>query len=87
MRKGLLVIVALIAIVFYASIFVVVEGERGIVLQFGKVKREQGTELPTLYGPGLHFKVPMIDQVRKLTRGYRRLMIRRIASLLQRKKT
>lgn len=66
MRKGLLVIVALIAIVFYASIFVVVEGERGIVLQFGKVKREQGTELPTLYGPGLHFKVPMIDQVRKL---------------------
>ncbi|MGO5000481.1 protease modulator HflC [Oceanisphaera sp. W20_SRM_FM3] len=66
MRKGLLVIVALIAIVFYASVFVVVEGERGIVLQFGKVKREQGTELPTLYGPGLHFKVPMIDQVRKL---------------------
>lgn len=66
MRKGLLVIVALIAIVFYASVFEVVEGERGIVLQFGKVKREQGTELPTLYGPGLHFKVPMIDQVRKL---------------------
>lgn len=66
MRKGLLVIVALIAIIFYASVFVVVEGERGIVLQFGKVKREQGTELPTLYGPGLHFKVPMIDQVRKL---------------------
>ena len=66
MRKGLLVIVALIALVFYASVFEVVEGERGIVLQFGKVKREQGTELPTLYGPGLHFKVPMIDQVRKL---------------------
>ncbi|MGO1247587.1 MAG: protease modulator HflC [Oceanisphaera sp.] len=66
MKKGLLVIVALIAIVLYASVFVVVEGERGIVLQFGKVKREQGTELPTLYGPGLHFKVPMIDQVRKL---------------------
>ena len=66
MKKGLLVLLALIAIVLYASVFVVVEGERGIVQQFGKVKREQGTDLPTLYGPGLHFKVPMIDQVRKL---------------------
>lgn len=66
MRKALLVLIALIAVVLYASVFVVVEGERGIVLQFGKVKREQGSELPTLYGPGLHFKVPMIDQVRRL---------------------
>ncbi|WP_417618073.1 protease modulator HflC [Oceanisphaera sp.] len=66
MKKGLMVILALAVIVLYASVFVVVEGERGIVLQFGKVKREQGTEQPTVYGPGLHFKVPMIDQVRKL---------------------
>ncbi|OIN13552.1 protease modulator HflC [Oceanisphaera psychrotolerans] len=66
MKRVLIVVLALIAIVLYSSVFVVVEGERGIVLQFGKVKREQGSDLPTVYEPGLHFKVPMIDQVRKL---------------------
>ncbi|MBM7456718.1 membrane protease subunit HflC [Oceanisphaera litoralis] len=66
MKRVLIVVLALVAIVLYSSVFVVVEGERGIVLQFGKVKREQGSDLPTVYEPGLHFKVPMIDQVRKL---------------------
>lgn len=66
MKKIILVVIALIVIGLYSSIFVVVEGERGIVLQFGKVKREQGSEQPTVYSPGLHFKVPLIDQVRKL---------------------
>jgi modulator of FtsH protease HflC len=66
MKRVLLVVLGLVAIVLYSSVFVVGEGERGIVLQFGKVKREQGSDLPTVYQPGLHFKVPMIDQVRKL---------------------
>lgn len=66
MKKIILVVIALVVIGLYSSIFVVVEGERGIVLQFGKVKREQGSDQPTVYPPGLHFKVPMIDQVRKL---------------------
>ncbi|GAA3549577.1 protease modulator HflC [Zobellella aerophila] len=66
MKRALIVVLALVAIVVYSSIFVVAEGERGIVLQFGKVKREADSELPTVYQPGLHFKVPMIDQVRKL---------------------
>ncbi|WP_375055825.1 protease modulator HflC [Zobellella sp. DQSA1] len=66
MKRVLLVVLGLVVIVLYSSVFVVGEGERGIVLQFGKVKREQGSDLPTVYQPGLHFKVPMIDQVRKL---------------------
>ncbi|WP_116475656.1 protease modulator HflC [Zobellella maritima] len=66
MKRALIVVLALVAMVVYSSIFVVSEGERGIVLQFGKVKREADSELPTVYQPGLHFKVPMIDQVRKL---------------------
>ncbi|MHA6963199.1 protease modulator HflC [Zobellella denitrificans] len=66
MKRVLLVVLGLVAVVLYSSVFVVGEGERGIVLQFGKVKREQGSDLPTVYQPGLHFKVPMIDQVRKL---------------------
>ncbi|WMC09908.1 protease modulator HflC [Oceanimonas pelagia] len=66
MKRLLIVVLALVAILLFSSVFVVAEGERGIVLQFGKVKREQGSELPVVYQPGLHFKVPMIDQVRKL---------------------
>ena len=66
MKRVLLVVFGLVAIVLYSSVFVVGEGERGIVLQFGKVKREPGSDLPTVYQPGLHFKVPMIDQVRRL---------------------
>ncbi|MBL1376025.1 protease modulator HflC [Zobellella iuensis] len=66
MKRVLLVVLGLVVVVLYSSVFVVGEGERGIVLQFGKVKREQGSDLPTVYQPGLHFKVPMIDQVRKL---------------------
>ncbi|WP_107851276.1 protease modulator HflC [Oceanimonas marisflavi] len=66
MKRLLLVVLALLVILLFSSVFVVAEGERGIVLQFGKVKREQDSELPVVYQPGLHFKVPMIDQVRKL---------------------
>ncbi|MCC4266023.1 protease modulator HflC [Oceanimonas baumannii] len=66
MKRLLIVVLALLAILLFSSVFVVAEGERGIVLQFGKVKREQDSELPVVYQPGLHFKVPMIDQVRKL---------------------
>lgn len=106
MRNGLLVVIALLGILVYSSVFVVMEGERGIVLQFGKVKRDPATVpanapasspapatgeegvttapddlaaelannlaeekergLPKVYGPGLHFKVPLIDKVRKL---------------------
>lgn len=66
MKRLLIVVLALLAVLLFSSIFVVAEGERGIVLQFGKVKREQGSELPVVYQPGLHFKVPLIDQVRKL---------------------
>ena len=49
-----------------ASIFVIDESQRGIVVQFGKVKRTGESDLPNVYEPGLHFKVPLIDDVRKL---------------------
>lgn len=50
----------------YSSLFVVSEGQRGIVIQFGKVKRDSATDETLVYEPGIHFKVPMIDSVRKL---------------------
>jgi membrane protease subunit HflC len=61
-------IIGLIAVLLlgYSSLFVVSEGQRGIVIQFGKVKRDSATDETSVYGPGIHFKVPVIDSVRKL---------------------
>ncbi|WP_409422164.1 protease modulator HflC [Pseudaeromonas sp. ZJS20] len=66
MKRIVLAAVAVIALIFASSVFVIKEGERGIVLQFGKVKRIADSTEPLVYEPGLHWKVPLIDDVRKL---------------------
>ncbi|MGL5285270.1 protease FtsH subunit HflC [Aeromonas sp. RU39B] len=65
MKKVAIGAVAVIALLGFTSIFVVDEGQRGIVVQFGKVKRD-AEGAPRVYEPGLHFKVPLIDSVRKM---------------------
>jgi membrane protease subunit HflC len=47
-------------------LFVVKEGTRAIVIQFGKVQKDSGTEITKVFTPGLYFKVPFIDTVRHL---------------------
>lgn len=58
-------IIAVVVLVFlgFSSLFVVKEGERGIVIQFGKVKRDSN-EITKVYEPGLHLKLPIFDSVR-----------------------
>ncbi len=65
MKKLAIGVIAVAAMVCFSSICIVDEGQKGIVVQFGKVKRVDSGE-PRLYEPGLHFKVPLIDQVRKM---------------------
>ncbi|WP_323948754.1 protease modulator HflC [Aeromonas caviae] len=65
MKKLAIGVIAVAAMVCFSSTFIVDEGQKGIVVQFGKVKRVDSGE-PRLYEPGLHFKVPLIDQVRKM---------------------
>ena len=48
-----------------SSVFVVNEGQRGIVFQFSKIKRDAQTDKMIVYEPGLHFKIPFIENVRK----------------------
>ncbi len=48
-----------------SSVFVINEGERGIVFQFSKIKRDAQTDQMIVYEPGLHFKIPFIENVRK----------------------
>ena len=62
MNKLFILPIALVLILM-SSAFVVSEGQKGIVLQFSKVKRD-ADNLPVVYEPGLHFKVPFIDSVR-----------------------
>lgn len=57
MNKILLgVIAAVLVIVGLNSVFVVSEGQSALLLQFGRIMR-------TDYQPGLHFKIPIVQQV------------------------
>lgn len=63
MRNLFAPLLVVILIVLYSSVFIVEEGDRGLVLRFGQVEREDNGQ-PTIYMPGLHFKVPLIEKVR-----------------------
>lgn len=65
MRKSLLVCLGIVVIALYSSLFVVKEGERGIVLHFDRVLRDDNKK-PLIFEPGLHFKVPLISKVKML---------------------
>lgn len=65
MRNFTLVLLILVAITFVSSLFVVPEGQRGIVIQFGKIQRDADNKV-VVYEPGIHFKLPVIETVRKL---------------------
>ena len=65
MRKPLIVVLIVVLVVLYASLFVVQEGQRGIVMRFGKVLRDSENK-PLVYAPGLHFKIPFLETVKTL---------------------
>lgn len=66
MKNFILALVITLIILGFGSIFVVQEGTRAIVIQFGKVQRDADTGETVVFSPGLHFKLPLIDKVRKL---------------------
>ena len=59
---GLAIIFAL-AIIILGCVFVVYEGQQGLVLKLGKLEVDAKGN-PKVYLPGLHFKWPFINQVR-----------------------
>jgi len=66
MKNYILIGLAAVGFVASSSLFVIDESQRGIVVQFGKVIRESNSDIPKVYEPGLHWKWPLIDEVRKL---------------------
>ncbi len=65
MKNFLIAIVAALFTLVISSVFVVFEGQRGIVFQFNKIKRDDSGQMK-IYEPGLHFKIPFIEMVKKL---------------------
>ncbi|GAA5215645.1 protease modulator HflC [Corallincola platygyrae] len=62
MQRLVLFVIAALAVALYSSVFIVKEGERGIVARFNKVLRGPDG-MAVVYEPGIQFKVPMIDSV------------------------
>jgi membrane protease subunit HflC len=66
MKNFSIAILSLLLILAVSSVFVIYEGQRGIVFQFSKIKRDSATDEMMVFEPGLHFKIPFIETVRKL---------------------
>lgn len=66
MKNFILAIIGALFVLVVSSVFVVFEGQRGIVFQFSKIKRDADTGNMKVYAPGLHFKFPLIESVKKL---------------------
>ena len=66
MKNFLIILVVALAVLSVSSVFIIYEGQRGIVFQFSKIKRDGDTGEMKVYKPGLHFKIPMIEKVIKM---------------------
>ncbi|MEF1289301.1 protease modulator HflC [Vibrio sp. M260118] len=64
MRKLMIPVVVVTIVLLLMSIFVIQEGERGLVIRFGRVLDDNGVS--RIYEPGLHFKMPLFDRVKTL---------------------
>lgn len=65
MRKLMIPTLIVVIAIFLMSLFVIPEGERGIVTRFGRLIKDNN-EITRIYEPGLHFKMPMFDRVNTL---------------------
>ena len=65
MKNFLLGLIAVGVFVTTSSVFVIQEGERGIVFQFSKIQRTTDGAIQ-VFEPGMHFKLPLVETVRKL---------------------
>lgn len=65
MRKLMIPVVVVVLALLLMAMFVIPEGERGIVIRFGRVLKDNN-EIARIYEPGLHFKMPLFDRVKTL---------------------
>ncbi|GAM65889.1 hflC protein [Vibrio ishigakensis] len=65
MRKLMIPVLVVTLALMLMSVFVIPEGERGIVVRFGRILKDN-TDMSRIYEPGLHFKMPLFDNVKRL---------------------
>lgn len=63
MKNLSIVLIIVLVLLAFGSLFVVEEGSKAIVIQFGKVQRDSETGQTVVFEPGLHLKMPLIDRV------------------------
>jgi membrane protease subunit HflC len=66
MKNFIALIIVALGFLAFSSVFVVNEGNKAIVIQFGKVQRDSSTDVTVVFEPGIHFKLPFFDRVVKL---------------------
>ncbi|WP_108652208.1 protease modulator HflC [Dongshaea marina] len=65
MKKFIGIIIVIVLVLVYSSMFVVREGQRGILTRFSKIERDSAGKA-VVFEPGLHFKIPVVESVIKL---------------------
>jgi membrane protease subunit HflC len=63
MKNFIALIIVALGLLIFGSLFVVEEGNKAIVIQFGKVQRDSETGDTTVFEPGLHLKLPFFDRI------------------------
>lgn len=65
-KTSFLLLIAGALLILSSSVYVLHEGQRGFVIKLGKIVTESDSDLPQVNKPGLHFKLPLITQVKKM---------------------
>lgn len=65
MNKVFMTVFSTMLTFLFLCLFIVQEGQKGIVLRFGKVLRNNQSQ-PVVYNPGLYIKIPLVDTVKIL---------------------
>jgi modulator of FtsH protease HflC len=64
MGKSLGILIFLILLLLLTTVFTVTQGQQGILLRLGRLVNDETTNKVKVLNPGLHFKIPFIENVR-----------------------
>ncbi|HXK00463.1 MAG TPA: protease modulator HflC [Buchnera sp. (in: enterobacteria)] len=65
MNKIYIILLGIVCFVLCTSFFLIEEGECGILLRFGTIVKNRDKAI-LIYKPGLHYKLPLLDTVKKI---------------------
>lgn len=64
LRSSLIILLAIIVIALWACLYTVNEGEKGLLLRLGQIETGRDGQ-PNIIQPGLHIKIPFLNEVKK----------------------